>query len=335
MKKQIVSETKQYQPSFPDELLLDDTPKVNSFNGVTSDGVARAIAGASGEVPVVTESDNGKVLKAIYDEGGPAVEWGEVESGATYTAGDGIDIDAQNVVSVKAGNGLSIGNASGQGQIQLSSSRVSNGDSASYANDICTLTSDLLDIICNGHGGLSVTLSRPVSFNGQVFVQPAICCFSSSSGGRTNAQGVFGEAIYIDRTLQAGTTLTFDSSAFTNIEWIDLSYLQTLTDSELADYHLAVIQANEDYGAGSFYDTNPTATSIDTATYTGTVTIQDALNVSNPLPTSAIGDAGKVLTVDAAGAPAWGMLGSVKSIQQVSALPATPDANTLYLIPEA
>ncbi len=75
MKKQIVSETKQYQPSFPDELLLDDTPKVNSFNGVTSDGVARAIAGASGEVPVVTESDNGKVLTAIYNEGGAAVEW--------------------------------------------------------------------------------------------------------------------------------------------------------------------------------------------------------------------------------------------------------------------
>ena len=75
MKKQIVSETKQYQPSFPDELLLDDTPKVNSFNGVTSDGVARAIAGASGGVPEVTSGDNGKVLTASYSGGVGSYSW--------------------------------------------------------------------------------------------------------------------------------------------------------------------------------------------------------------------------------------------------------------------
>lgn len=97
MKKQIVSETKQYQPSFPDALLLDDTPKVNSFNGVTSDAVARAVAGASGEVPQVTENDNGKVLKAIYDEGGPAVEWGEATVDQTY---DATSTNAQSGVAV-------------------------------------------------------------------------------------------------------------------------------------------------------------------------------------------------------------------------------------------
>lgn len=63
------------------ELKFDVKPEVGSFNAVTSDAVARAVAGASGEVPEVTESDNGKVLKAIYDEGGPAVEWGNAGSG--------------------------------------------------------------------------------------------------------------------------------------------------------------------------------------------------------------------------------------------------------------
>lgn len=62
-------------PVLKDELVFDQTPTVNSTNPVTSDGVARAIAGASGEVPQVTENDNGKVLTAVYDEGGPAVEW--------------------------------------------------------------------------------------------------------------------------------------------------------------------------------------------------------------------------------------------------------------------
>ena len=62
-------------PVLKDDLVFDQTPTVNSTNPVTSDGVARAIAGASGEVPVVTENDNGKVLTAVYDEGGAAVEW--------------------------------------------------------------------------------------------------------------------------------------------------------------------------------------------------------------------------------------------------------------------
>jgi hypothetical protein len=60
------------------ELQFDTKPEVGSFNAVTSDAVARAVAGASGEVPEVTEGDNGKILTAIYDEGGPAVEWGDV-----------------------------------------------------------------------------------------------------------------------------------------------------------------------------------------------------------------------------------------------------------------
>lgn len=75
--KVINSESQAYRPVLTDTLVLDAVPTVNSFNSVTSDAVARAVAGASGEVPQVTENDNGKVLKAIYDAGGPAVEWGE------------------------------------------------------------------------------------------------------------------------------------------------------------------------------------------------------------------------------------------------------------------
>lgn len=98
MKKQIISDTKTYQPSTVDELLLDDAPKVNSFNGITSDAVARAVAGASGEVPQVTESDNGKVLSAVYDAGGPAVEWADAPSELPSVTGN-----AGKVLSVNSG----------------------------------------------------------------------------------------------------------------------------------------------------------------------------------------------------------------------------------------
>ena len=79
---------RKYEEQIVGEMVLDVKPQVGSFNGVTSDAVARAVAGASGEVPEVTENDNGKVLKAIYDEGGPAVEWGQAGDLPSYTASD-------------------------------------------------------------------------------------------------------------------------------------------------------------------------------------------------------------------------------------------------------
>ena len=81
MLKQITNTDKKYVSVPVTDLKLDAAPKVNSFNGITSDAVARAIAGASGEVPQVLEGDNGKVLTAVYDEGGPAVEWAEAQGG--------------------------------------------------------------------------------------------------------------------------------------------------------------------------------------------------------------------------------------------------------------
>ena len=85
--KVINSESASYRPILTDTLVLDAVPTVNSFNSVTSDAVARAVAGASGEVPQVTENDNGKVLTAIYDEGGAAVEWAAAPSELPDTTG--------------------------------------------------------------------------------------------------------------------------------------------------------------------------------------------------------------------------------------------------------
>ena len=75
--KIINDENRGYRPVLTDKLILDAKPTVNSFNAITSDAVARAVAGASGEVPAVEEGDNGKVLTAIYDDGGAAVEWAD------------------------------------------------------------------------------------------------------------------------------------------------------------------------------------------------------------------------------------------------------------------
>lgn len=116
MRKHINSETTNYQDELTEVLVLDDKPVVNSFNGITSDAVARAVAGASGEVPQVTEGDNGKVLKAIYDEGGPAVEWGDAAPAVTVDQTyDATSENAQSGVAVAEAVGTPVNLVQGSG----------------------------------------------------------------------------------------------------------------------------------------------------------------------------------------------------------------------------
>lgn len=119
--KIINSEGQQYEPETISELVFDAKPIVNSFNAITSDAVARAVAGASGEVPQVTSEDNGKVLKAIYDEGGAAVEWGsEPTVDQTYDAssenaqsGTAVAEAVGTPVNLVQGSGITLTESSG------------------------------------------------------------------------------------------------------------------------------------------------------------------------------------------------------------------------------
>ena len=61
-------------------VILTDSIDEDSLNPVTGAAVATAIAGASGasgEVPVIGDGDNGKVLKAVVDGSSKSVAWGD------------------------------------------------------------------------------------------------------------------------------------------------------------------------------------------------------------------------------------------------------------------
>jgi hypothetical protein len=79
---------------------VDQTYSASSTNAQSGVAVASAIAGISvDEVPAVTSSDDGKVLKATYSGGTGSYAWATESGGGgtTYTAGDGIDISNDTI----------------------------------------------------------------------------------------------------------------------------------------------------------------------------------------------------------------------------------------------
>ena len=114
MKKIINSADKQYVPVDTENLVLDDTPTEGSFNAVTSDGVAKAIAGGGG--------------------------------GTEYSAGDGISI-AEGEISAKV-DGSTIGiNASGELEaLGGGGSSLEAGDAINIQNDKINVRVDVTSI---------------------------------------------------------------------------------------------------------------------------------------------------------------------------------------------
>lgn len=290
-------------------------------------------------VPAVTSSDDGKVLKATYSGGTGSYAWAtESGGGTTYTAGDGISI-ANDEISAKAGTGLEIADVSETTTDNLVCAAMSSRyESGNWAQDICPMTQALADAM-NTSAGYAFTLVKPFdTYN--LYAWPAIAKTSELLQGELQNYALFGNYLSCrpstdgsDHTneVPAGTTLTLKFSERDQFSTITVADIL----ADLSSYSLVILWYDEDspYAAETMLSTAMTPET--TATHTTTTTLQDALCVSNPLPASAVGDAGKILTVNAQGAAAWGMLGSVQSIQQVNALPANPDANTLYLIPEA
>lgn len=170
MRKIINSATTQYQPVLTEELVLDDKATVGSFNGITSDAVARAVAGASGEVPEVTSGDNGKVLTAVYDAGGPAVEWAEAQGGvpASTVADSGkvLTVDAEGTPAWATAGG---GGSSNVEIIDLPQSSASSADIlAAYNAAVAAYTANkaIIGKITGSQGNYKYIVCTKVSYGG-------------------------------------------------------------------------------------------------------------------------------------------------------------------------
>ena len=179
--KVINSQSQEFQPVLTDTLVLDAVPTVNSFNSVTSDAVARAVAGASGEVPQVTESDNGKVLTAVYDEGGPAVEWAEAQGGGSVTTVDKaftVGVNGTGLpITVDCANATSVGN---------STSFTENGSYTTLGNyPAVVFPLSHLDPCTLGSGTATLTIPEDITYDttGMALNSVQISYWNGSSPG--------------------------------------------------------------------------------------------------------------------------------------------------------
>lgn len=278
-------------------------------------------------VPAVTSSDNGKVLKATYaggvgsfgwdtaptelpaslgtagqvltvNSGATGVEWATAQSGSNYTAGGGISISAQDEISVKAGNGITIGNYTYEhtGTINLTATPVlSQGTySAPY---VAQLTSDMLSQMASTDG-LQFTLNGAYDGGGQ---QLYIALATNATTYSTNLSNRLVFDVYLGTSIAAGTTVTVKT-----YERVGSLSTKTYADvaADISSYYLIVFWGNEGWGMyGNVGTAAPSADPITTGTYTGTetVTVQNAVNLSVP-------------------------------IEVVAAMPASPTSGVLYIV---
>lgn len=316
IKKVINSSTKQFEPVLIDKLVLDAVPTVNSFNSVTSDAVARAVAGASGEVPQVTESDNGKFLKAIYDAGGPAVEWSTVEVPT-------VD-QTYNALSANAQSGVAVAEA------VASVDKVSTVQASGTEIDIAVKGNAPLTIVAEDYGSMPGP-STTLSFNSAAYVSTqggnppygihVVFDLPSTQTIPVSARITVNQDIVGSDPRYSLTSVYFceaiDGYVTTgNMPTVEVSGMVNSSTILAGDYDVSITLGNpsESFSQVGFYITGtgqePAWSDfvddvIANASTLFSMSVPTTVKTARLLPDASSIDANKVLTVNASGKPEW------------------------------
>ena len=239
---------------------------------------------------------------------------------ATYTAGDGIDITS-NVVSAKAGTGLSIGSSTKIGPV--TEPEYATADEYNDVTCAIPLPSDIVTAIDNNET-ITVVVPQyvdPTTTNATWFQNTnryVIGAHDNNSGLRVPLSAP--AASYYG-------TFTLNKS---NIPSDYLSNWNSVKVSNTAMFEIMGCTSSSFNGwPGSATVSGPGDYKVFDITMQKTTTIQNAINVDNPLP-SVTGNSGKVLAVNS-GATGTEWINSVP-IEVVSSMPASPTAGTLYIV---
>lgn len=287
----------QNKPTIPAAVTVDQTYNASSTNPQSGTAVAEAVASISvDEVPAVTSSDDGKVLKATYSGGTGSYSW-ETETGATYTAGDAIDI-TNNEISVDY-DPDTLSTVYGTVSVNVTQAS-SSGGTILLPTEIQALAAD--------SNVSTVTIHIPANTLRMLTDASAVplrLTFGASDFKPNDEDGDYAQFESVT------VACTFDG----DYTWIDEQDI-TITlpcNSYVGWSHNIVatkftITTDENYG-NPYYpalmvDGGTTFVDPIVFSYQDTSAPQK-LAVKNPLPASTSADADKVLKVDANGVPEW------------------------------
>jgi len=290
----------QHKPTIPAAVTVDQTYNASSANPQSGTAVAGAIAAISvDEVPAVTSSDDGKVLKATYSGGTGSYSW-ETETGTTYTAGDAIDI-TNNEISVNYDTDT-LSTVSG-----TATANVTEMDGEGF----CTLPAGVQAVAATGSSPSTVLIHIPgnqLYFGGDKSSHTFRVML-----GAANYNPMGNEGYYTQYT-SAAVSCTYDNKRYTYVDEQDIEITLPCDSQNGWMYSLVPtkftigVDINDD-GGDPYADVvlNPRGSvfSGEGIIFTYRDVANQKLAVRNPLPASTSADADKVLKVDANGVPEW------------------------------
>lgn len=288
----------QNKPTIPAAVTVDQTYDASSANPQSGTAVAEAVASISvDEVPAVTSSDDGKVLKATYSGGTGSYSW-ETETGATYTAGNAIDItnneisvdyDTDTLTTVHSMATVSVMGMGGSGYLLL--------------------PAEIQALAASGSSPSTVVLHIPsntLKFNRDVSSATLRLTFGASDFVPFDYEGDYSQFTSV------AVSCTYDNKGYTFIDEQDIEI--TIPCNSLNGWSSTLVPTKFTI-AFDENEANPYANTINNdrgevfATPGLVFSYRDPnsqqLAVKNPLPASTSADADKVLKVDANGVPEW------------------------------
>lgn len=267
-------------------------------------------------VPAVTSSDNDKVLKASYSGGVGSYSWQtEQGGGSTYTAGDAIEIDNDEINVLYDSNTLEL-----KSQEQTYTFALGTWDE-NYGRAYAQTTSDIRDIL-EGAPGWELTLHIPAN-----------TFFLNGTYGENIVLRISDDQ-YFNYSNYCLTPLAVTYDSVENKTWIDEQDIVLHTPDQDPDYwHISSDHSARYVAFGITSSSNLCTITSAAAGNDVTVSFTHAggdpqLAVKNPLPASAIVDAAKVLTVDNTGAPVWAAAASATVDQTYNASSTNAQSGT-------
>ena len=286
----------QNKPNIPAAVTVDQTYNASSTNPQSGTAVAGALASLSvDEVPAVTSSDDGKVLKATYSGGTGSYSW-ENETGTTYTAGEAIDI-TNNEISVDYDTNTldAVGQTVTENVTQQSSSGL-----FLLPSSVAALLSQQTNTQVTVHIPANTLRDVNFDYSEEPSVTFRFTLYATDSVSETDVSLFSTPLSWENYNWEYGLIeeqdIVFNLPANVSNQWSQS--LSSAVAFSICGQKYSVPATDSPVELFGNLSTNP-------ITFTFVDASATRLAVKNPLPASTSADADKILKVDANGVPEW------------------------------